>query len=134
MTTDEPDFSRTLSSLARQIDERGIALQEVKEGNCQILARMDQFQEQISERLDQFADQLSSKIDLFQASISERLDQFADQLSDKIDQSHAQLSERIDQSQAQANSRFDRLFMALVGTGTGIVVAQAGVIITLLLR
>ena len=90
MTTDEPEFSRMLSRLARRIDEQDIALQEVKEGQQRILDRFDQMQ--------------------------------------------TFMVNRIDAVESRLNRRIDRLFMALVGTGAGIVVAQAGVIITLLLR
>ena len=90
MTTLERDPTQMLCRLARRIDERGIALQEVKEGQQRILDRFDQMQ--------------------------------------------TFMVNRIDVVESRLNRRFDRLFMALVGTGAGIVVAQAGVIITLLLR
>ena len=44
------------------------------------------------------------------------------------------LVNRIDEAESRVDSRIDRLFLAVAGLGTGIIVAQSGVIVTLLLR
>ena len=53
---------------------------------------------------------------------------------DRFDQMQTFMVNRIDAVESRPNRRIDRLFMAMASIGTGIVVAQAGVIITLLLR
>ena len=90
MTTLEREPAQMLGYLEGRIEEQSAAIQEVKDGQQQILARFDQMQ--------------------------------------------TFLVSRIDEAEARVNSRIDRLFLAMAGLGTGIIVAQSGVIVTLLLR
>lgn len=90
MTTLEREPAQMLGYLEGRIEEQSTAIQEVKDGQQQILARFDQMQ--------------------------------------------TFLVNRIDEAEARVNSRIDRLFLAMAGLGTGIIVAQSGVIVTLLLR
>ena len=90
MTTLEREPAQMLGYLEGRIEEQSAAIQEVKDGQQQILARFDQMQ--------------------------------------------TFLVNRIDEAEARVNSRIDRLFLAMAGLGTGIIVAQSGVIVTLLLR
>lgn len=90
MTTLEREPAQMLGYLEGRIEEQSAAIQEVKDGQQQILARFDQMQ--------------------------------------------TFLVNRIDEAESRVNSRIDRLFLAMAGLGTGIIVAQSGVIVTLLLR
>lgn len=90
MTTLEREPAQMLGYLEGRIEEQSAAIQEVKDGQQQILARFDQMQ--------------------------------------------TFLVNRIDEAEARVNSRIDRLFLAMAGLSTGIIVAQSGVIVTLLLR
>ena len=90
MTTLEREPAPMLGYLEGRIEEQSAAIQEVKDGQQQILARFDQMQ--------------------------------------------TFLVNRIDEAESRVNSRIDRLFLAMAGLGTGIIVAQSGVIVTLLLR
>ena len=101
MTTMEREPTQLLGYLEGRIEEQSVAIQEVKDGQQQILARFDQMQTFMVHRMDQI---------------------------------HAEVNNKIDQLEARVSSRIDRVFMALAGLATGIIVTQFGVIVTLLLR
>ena len=90
MTTLEREPIQLLGYLEGRIEEQSAAIQEIKDGQQQILARFDQMQ--------------------------------------------TFLINRMDEAEARVTSRIDRVFMALAGLATGIIVTQFGVIVTLLLR
>ena len=90
MTTLEREPIQLLGYLEGRIEEQSAAIQEIKDGQQQILARFD--------RMQTF------------------------------------LVNRMDEAEARVTNRIDRVFMALAGLATGIIVTQFGVIVTLLLR
>ena len=90
MTTLEREPAQMLGYLEGRIEEQSAAIQEIKDGQQQILARFDQMQ--------------------------------------------TFLINRMDEAEARVTNRIDRVFMALAGLATGIIVTQFGVIVTLLLR
>ena len=112
MTTLEREPAQLLGYLEGRIEEQSVALQEVKDGQQQILARFDQMQTFMVHRMDQIHAEVNAK----------------------IDRSYTAVNDKIDQVEARVSSRIDRVFMALAGLATGIIVTQFGVIVTLLLR
>ena len=56
------------------------------------------------------------------------------QILARFDRMQTFLVNRMDEAEARVTNRIDRVFMALAGLATGIIVTQFGVIVTLLLR
>ncbi len=112
MTTLEREPIQLLGYLEGRIEEQSAAIQEIKDGQQQILARFDQMQ----------------------TFMVHRMDQIHAEVNDKIDRAYTEVNNKIDQVEARVTSRIDRVFMALAGLATGIIVTQFGVIVTLLLR
>ena len=123
MTTLEREPIQLLGYLEGRIEEQSAAIQEIKDGQQQILARFDQMQTFMVHRMDQIHAEVNDKIDRAHA-----------ESNNKIDRAYAELNNKIDQVEARVSNRIDRVFMALAGLATGIIVTQFGVIVTLLLR
>ena len=92
---------------------------DLREGQREINARFDTFQEQFNARVDAFQEQMNARFDAFEEQINARFDAFEEQIN-----------ARFDAFQQQINARVDRLILALLAVG----VTQIGVIITLVIR
>lgn len=74
MTTLEREPTQLLGYLEGRIEEQSVALQEVKDGQQQILARFDQMQTFMVHRMDQIHAEVNDKIDRVEARVSSRID------------------------------------------------------------
>ena len=98
----------TMTAGDPRLDVVETRLEDLREGQREINARFDTFQEQINARFDTFQEQINARFDAFEEQINARFDAF----------------------QQQINTRLDRLTLALLAVG----VTQIGVIITLVIR
>lgn len=74
MTTLEREPTQLLGYLEGRIEEQSVAIQEVKDGQQQILARFDQVQTFMVHRMDQIHAEVNDKIDRVEARVSSRID------------------------------------------------------------
>ena len=74
MTTMEREPTQLLGYLEGRIEEQSVAIQEVKDGQQQILARFDQMQTFMVHRMDQIHAEVNDKIDRVEARVSSRID------------------------------------------------------------
>ncbi len=74
MTTLEREPIQLLGYLEGRIEEQSAAIQEIKDGQQQILARFDQMQTFMVNRMDQIQAESNSKIDQVEARVSSRID------------------------------------------------------------
>ncbi len=74
MTTLEREPIQLLGYLEGRIEEQSAAIQEIKDGQQQILARFDQMQTFMVNRMDQIQAESNSKIDQVEARVTSRID------------------------------------------------------------
>ena len=74
MTTLEREPIQLLGYLEGRIEEQSAAIQEIKDGQQQILARFDRMQTFLVNRMDQIQAESNSKIDQVEARVTSRID------------------------------------------------------------
>ena len=71
------------------------------------------------------------------AALREDIRELGDRLDRRIDQLDVRLNQRFDQVNVrmdQVNARIDRMFLGMLTVGAAIVVAHAGILVTVILR
>ena len=97
------------------------------------LARLEAQMEQVLTTLQDMQADIranNARIDQMNSQLSDRIDQINSQLGDRIDQTNNQLGDRID----QVNARIDRLTLAAIGVGGGVIVALISLVGVLAVR
>ena len=130
MVAEPETIARALGQLEGRITELSVSIQEV---NRRMDAGFQAFRQELQEvniRTDERFQEVNNRMDAGFQAFRQELQEF----NHRIDARFQEFNHRMDERFQEFNHRIDRMLLALLAIGGGLIIAQTGLMATLIIR